>query len=228
MSRISFDLSQFKKDIAKEVNKRYIPGFIRQAAVNANPRIKNAFGDAFERTLFARGLAGNSPGSDFLDVQAQLGFLPSDENDILDRLREVFEDSLNLENLNLNVRNFKVFLTIDSTNLLEDIYSSVDPTYESINWRGESNTVEWLKALTEGWSTPGYDITFDFNNEYYDSRSERAVMIKSTGKIWDSEDYNKFAKQGYDNFIEEAIDDKIFAEEVPRIIFEEFRKVVRE
>lgn len=228
MSRISFDLSQFKKDIAKEVNKRYIPGFIRQAAVNANPRIKNAFGDAFERTLFARGLAGNSPGNDFLDVQAQLGFLPSEENDILDRLREVFEDSLNLENLNLNVRNFKVFLTIDSTNLLEDIYSSVDPTYESINSRGESNTVEWLKALTEGWSTPGYDITFDFNKEYYDSRSERAVMVKSTGKIWDSEDYNKFARVGYDNFIEEAIDDKIFAEEVPRIIFEEFRKVVRE
>lgn len=227
MSRISFDLSNFKKDLAKEVNKRYIPGLIREASRNASPKIQRAFGEAFLRTRVGQGLLGQNPGNDFLDVQAQLGFLDPESNDAVDQIKQVFEESIDLTNLDIKVRNFNVKLDITTENILSVIESTVGGTYESINGRGESNTVEWLKALTEGWSTPGYSITFDFDERFYDSRSERAVMVKGRGKDWDSEDYNRFARAGYDNFVEEAIDDEIFNKKVPEIIVKEFRKVIR-
>lgn len=52
-------------------------------------------------------------------------------------------------------------------------------------------------------------------------------MIKGKGKDWDSEDYFKFTKGKYNNFVEEAIDDEIFNKKVPEIIVKEFRKVIR-
>jgi len=228
MSRISFDLSNFKKDLAKEVNKRYIPGFIREASRNASPKIQRAFGEAFLRTRVAQGLLGQNPGNDFLDVQAQLGFLDPESNDAVDQIKQVFEESIDLTNLDIKVRNFNVKLDITTENILSVIESTIGGTYPSVNERtGKTTTVEWLKALTEGWSTPGYSITFDFDEKFYDSRSERAVMVKGKGKEWDSEDYSKFARYGYDNFVEEAIDDATFNKLVPEIIVKEFRKVIR-
>jgi hypothetical protein len=223
---IKIDVRSFEKQLGRYVTRNALPGRIRKAVKASLPRIRAEFGKAFRRTIVAKGLLGKNPNVDFLDVQAQLGFIDDDgaNEDLVNRIQEIFEQSFEeVESGDFTVRNLQLKFNINTANIEEAIRSQIDGSYTSESVLGTQATVEWLKALLDGWETPGYDILFTTESEQ--SRSGRAVMKKSTGATWDSDDYNRFAKSGNTNFVEDVIFDEIFAERVQQILLKEIKKV---
>jgi len=226
MAQIIINFNKFEKDLKAFATRNILPKVVKKAAVLALPRLRQELVRSFKRTIFVQGLRDKYTNVDFLDVRGNLGFNDSDAENIIDDIAEIFQNSFNdVTEQSLSFQKFALKFDITTSDIEDSIRSQIDGSYTSAGDDG-SFEVEWLQSLLDGWETPGYDILFNIDSEF--SRSERAIMVKSTKKSWSSEDYNNFARVGYKNFVEETINDELFIERSQKIILESLRKSLNE
>lgn len=225
MAQIIINFKKFEKNLKAFATRNVLPAVVKKASVVALPRLRQELVRSFKRTLFVQGLRDKYPNVDFLDVRGNLGFNNSDAEIVIDDIAEIFQNSFNdVTTQSLSFQKFSLKFSITTDDIEDSIRSQIDGSYTSDS--GNNFEVEWLQSLLDGWETPGYDIFFNIDSEF--SRSDRAIMVKSTGKTWSSKDYNNFARVGYKNFIEETINDELFIERSQKIILESLRKSLNE
>ena len=227
MAQIIINFKEFEKNLKAFATRNVLPKVVKKASVAALPRLRQELVRSFKRTLFVQGLRDKYPNVDFLDVRGQLGFNDSYAKIVIDDIAEIFQNSFNdVTTKSLSFQKFALKFSITTDDIEKSIRSQIKGSYTYDS--GNNFEVEWLKSLLDGWETPGYDILFNIDPDAGFSRSDRAIMVKSTGKTWSSEDYNNFAKVGYKNFIEETINDELFIERSQKIILESLRKSLNE
>ena len=228
MAQIIINFKKFEKNLKAFATRNVLPAVVKKASVVALPRLRQELVRSFKRTLFVQGLRDKYPNVDFLDVRGNLGFNNSDAEIVIDDIAEIFQNSFNdVTTQSLSFQKFSLKFSITTDDIEDSIRSQIDGSYTSTSDDG-SFEVEWLQSLLDGWETPGYDIFFNIDPDSGFSRSDRSIMVKSTGRTWSSKDYKNFARGGYKNFIEETINDELFIERSQKIILESLRKSLNE
>lgn len=214
-----------KAAVADFVSKRRFPKLIDQAKDIAKPKLILSIVEAFRRTLFYKGMAGEYAGDRQRDVQAHLGLGGGDAIESLNEMESAIESSLEVKQI-IGLSNAGTFsklgssaqivFNIGSPGLIRNIKERVSsPSYTAKT----GTVVDWLHWVLEGGGSVDMAISF---NPYaialrHGSRTGRAVMVWSSVYGWNIDDYNRFSESGV-NFIEDMMEDQALSKEMEDII----------
>lgn len=213
------NISAVSKDMRRYVVKNNFPSWLREATELALPKIRLAFKKAYRQTDFSRGLKGRYPFDLDRDVQAILGFYPTEVDGIDDKISDILGDALKFSKF--VTRNDNVYFQLTSENMKDFLSQEYpDGSYETKT----SSTVDWLDWILYGGHVNA-DLIIDA--KFDESRSERGLMLNIGNGDWRAEDYEVFPASAEGGFIKELLDSDDFKNEAALIITEKFRKVVK-
>lgn len=217
------DTEKIRNEIAGYVVDEAFPKALNRAVRAAKQPMVDALLEAFKRTTVWKGLNGDYAGDDEKDIQAQLGLVNDIAQESLKEMEASIVESFDIRKIIAldeghklvgNIRGFHFAFNITSATLEGAIRESVTtPEYPSYR-----TTIPWLDILF------GLPVEYNAQIEFAlagisgnkPSRSERAIMVN--GGTWDSANFQSLWNDGYDNFIDAAINDILFLDDAEGIL----------
>lgn len=225
------------RQLDQRIIEKNLPAVLDWVRENGLDDIKQIFMDGFGKHDVIQGLLGYFPGDQEKDLQALFGL--SDEvayqavTEMADMVRQhivIKIDPLSVSNQygkTFSKRTFVITVSFDGMEAaIRNIpHGSYEYLYKSTKFTGgqgtqSSNilTVPWINWLFEGATTEAA-ISFEYDENKYVSRSERAVMVREDNSGWT---YNPRG-----SFVEEILSNDTLQEQMTASLSKEIVKALR-